>query len=203
MPAPGFQRKTVNGRAQVPHSRPNSCFDYVCGRRGGKGEVGFRDEGNRGRRRDDGRRAHHSDEWVVPETYWEYGPFEQEPSDDGGLEGHTCLAKYGEFTLFPTSFVDVSLGWHFGNELMENRKERWKEFTVQQRSQEASKLPKHYDSADPNLDMLTQRLLIASSITQHHCKLKSTSCLTTDYEHRQQRDLPGLICTGGYVPSKA
>lgn len=27
MPVPGFHRKTVKGRAQVPHERPNSCLD--------------------------------------------------------------------------------------------------------------------------------------------------------------------------------
>lgn len=27
-PSPGFQRKTVKGRAHVPQERPYSCFDY-------------------------------------------------------------------------------------------------------------------------------------------------------------------------------
>lgn len=31
LPEPGFQRKTVKGRAQVPHERPYSCFDWVFG----------------------------------------------------------------------------------------------------------------------------------------------------------------------------
>ena len=36
---------------------------------GERGGEGFRDKKIRGRRKDDGTGAHHSDEWVVPETY--------------------------------------------------------------------------------------------------------------------------------------
>ena len=113
----------MNGRAQVPHSRPNSCFDYFCGSAGKarRGE-GFRNK--KGRSKDDAKGAHHSDEWVVPETYWEYRSFELESGDEGDLEGRTCLAKDGEFTLLPASFVDVGLRRHYNLELMENRKER-------------------------------------------------------------------------------
>ena len=97
---------------------------------GGKGKRGIRDHKNRGRSQDDGKGAHHSDEWVVPETYWEYRTFELEPGDKGDLEGRTCLAKDGEFTLLPASLVDVSLRRHYDLELMENRKERWKELIM-------------------------------------------------------------------------
>jgi len=98
--------------------------------RGGKGRGGILEtKGNRGRSEDNGKGAHHSDEWVVPETYWdwEYRKFELEQGDEGDLEGRTCLAKDGEFTLLPASLVDVSLGRHYGLEMMENRKERWEE----------------------------------------------------------------------------
>ena len=45
--------------------------------------------------------------------------FELEPGDEGDLEGRTCLAKNGEFTLLPASFVDVSFWRHFNTELMD------------------------------------------------------------------------------------
>ena len=114
----------MNGRAQVPHSRPNSCFDYFVRAKGKERKEGFRDPEIRGRSKDDGKSAHHSDEWVIPKTYWEYRTFELESGDEADLEGRTCLAKDGKFTLLPASFVDVSLGWHYGLELMENRKEQ-------------------------------------------------------------------------------
>ena len=50
---------------------------------------------------------------IVPQT------FEPEPGDEGDLEGRTCLAKDGKFTLLPASLVDVSLRWHYGLGLME------------------------------------------------------------------------------------
>ena len=99
----------MNGRAQVPHSRPNSCFDYLF-YGSGKGES-FRDEENEGRSEDNGRGAHHSDERIVPETYWDL--FELEPGDEEELEGRTRFAKNWEFTLLPASLVDVSLGRHY------------------------------------------------------------------------------------------
>jgi hypothetical protein len=99
--------------------------------RGGRGGEGFRNQKkNRGRSKDNGKGAHHSDEWVVPETYREYRTFELEPGDEGDPEGRTCLAKDGEFTLLPASLVDVSLRRHYDLELMENRKERWKELIM-------------------------------------------------------------------------
>jgi hypothetical protein len=72
-------------------------------------------------------RAYHSDEWVGPKTYRECETFEQNQGGAGDGEGRTCLAKDGEFTLLPACLVDVSLRWHCNPEMMENRKERWKD----------------------------------------------------------------------------
>ena len=51
----------------------------------------------------------------------------EQPGYERYLEGRTCLTKDGKFTLLPASLVYISLRRHCGLELMENRKERWKE----------------------------------------------------------------------------
>jgi hypothetical protein len=83
----------------------------------GKGEENVLETQKLRRRSQDD--AHHSDEWVVPETYWEYRTLELEPGDEGDLEGRTCLAKDGKFTLLPASLVDVGLRRHCDLELVD------------------------------------------------------------------------------------
>jgi hypothetical protein len=100
---------------------------------------------------------------LSPRPIGNTGTFELGPGDEGDLEGRTCLAKDGEFTLFPASFVDVSLRRHYNLEMMENRKERWKEL---QYSNALGKMNSYW---------MTQQTLTSMCLYS----LKA-SCLTTD-----------------------
>src|SRR6266571_1373741 len=106
MPAPGFQRKTVNGRAHVPHSRPNSCLDCSVSRKRRDEKVSIR------RYSEKKRCAHHPDERVVPQAFGRFWVRNAPRLARWEKLRRTCLAKDGKFALLPTGLVNVCFGWH-------------------------------------------------------------------------------------------
>jgi hypothetical protein len=91
-PAPAFQRNTVNGRAQVPHSLPYSCLDWI---------IDVRKNVIRSIQT-----THHPHEGIVTETSNTLSDIYTSTFNSQ----LTCFTKNREVTLFPASLVDVCLG---------------------------------------------------------------------------------------------